>query len=169
MSIPYTWEQTLEDVTVIVKVPTGTTSKMVSCKIEKEHLLIGLKGETPIVDGDLSEPVIPGESMWNIQDAKEGREIMVNLVKKQGMHWWKNVIKGDPEIDTTKIQPENSRLQDLDPDTRRTVEEMMYNQRAKQLGQPTTDEIKNMETLKMLQEKNPDLFNQLQNAQMGKE
>ena len=55
-------------------------------------------------------------------------EDIFNLVKEKGMHWWKNVIDGDEEIDTTKIQPENSRLEDLDPETRQTVEKMMYDQ-----------------------------------------
>ena len=83
---------------------------MVKWEIKKNYLIVGIKGKDPIIDGDLSEPVIPSESLWNIQDSKEGREIQVNLVKVKGMHWWKNVIAGDEEIDTTKIQPENSWL-----------------------------------------------------------
>lgn len=162
----YTWDQTLEDVTLFVQVEKGVTGKMVNCKVTKSHLTLGIKGKDPIIDGELSEPVLAGESIWNIQDSKGGREIQVNLVKQKGMHWWKNVIQGDDEIDTSKIQPENSKLEDLDPETRQTVEKMMYDQRAKQMGQPTTDELKNMEMLKKLQEQHPELKEQLANAQM---
>jgi hypothetical protein len=41
------------------------------------------------------------------------------------MAYWKNVIERDPMIDIEKVEPENSKLSDLDPETRQTVEKMM--------------------------------------------
>ena len=165
--IPYTWEQTLEDVTVTLIVPAGTPGKMINCKIQKDHLTVGIKGQPPVIDGKLSEPVKAGDSSWAIVDVKDGREVQVVLVKKEGMHWWKNVIVGDPEIDVTKIEPEQSKLSDLDPETRQTVEKMMYDQKAKAQGLPTTEELKNREMLEKISREHPEFAAQLANAKIG--
>lgn len=166
-TLPYTWEQTLEDVTVCLIVPAGTPGKMVNCQIKKDHLVVGIKGQTPLIDGALSEPCKAGDSSWTIVDVKDGREIQVCLVKKEGMHWWKNVIQGHPEIDVTKIEPEQSKLSDLDPETRQTVEKMMYDQRAKAQGLPTVDELKNREMMEKIQKEHPEFAAQLANAKMA--
>ena len=36
------------------------------------------------------------------------------------MKWWECAIDGDEKIDTSKIEPENSKISDLDPETRST-------------------------------------------------
>lgn len=51
--------------------------------------------------------------------------VELTLTKAEGMHWWSRVCAGDPEINVQKVEPENSKLTDLDPETRTTVEKMM--------------------------------------------
>jgi hypothetical protein len=63
------------------------------------------------------------------EDGKNGKELRIELQKANGMEWWSCVIVGHPEIDVTKLEPENSQLSDLDGETRAMVEKMMVRRR----------------------------------------
>ena len=46
----YSWSQTIHDVTLIIPVPSSTKGKNVDCCIEPNHLRVGLRGTTPVLD-----------------------------------------------------------------------------------------------------------------------
>jgi len=149
----YQWTQTLQEVTVSVPVPAGTKGRMCDVFISKTKLRVGLKGQAPVLEGELSEPVKTDDCLWNC----DGVLIEVTLQKVDTMHWWKCVVKGEPEINTQKVEPENSKLSDLDGDTRQTVEKMMFDQRQKAMGLPTSEEQQKQDMMKKFMEAHPEM------------
>jgi len=150
----YSWTQQLPEVNITIPVPQGTKSRFVVFDIKKNHLKVGLKGQPPIIDGELHKPVKVDDCFWSIED---GKTLSILLTKHNQMEWWKSVIKGDPEVDTQKVEPESSKLSDLDPETRQTVEKMMFDQRQKQMGLPTSDEMQKQEILKKFMSEHPEM------------
>ncbi|XP_050226344.1 protein BOBBER 1-like [Mercurialis annua] len=151
----HAWTQTLEELTVTIPVPAGTKSRNVVCEIKKKSLKVALKGqETPILDGELFATVKVDDCFWNLEDNKT---ISVLMTKFDRQNWWKSLLVGGPEIDTQKAEPEASRLGDLDGETRSVVEKMMYDQRQKQMGLPTSDEIEKEGMLKKFMAQNPNM------------
>ncbi|KAI9816014.1 MAG: hypothetical protein M1827_002006 [Pycnora praestabilis] len=190
-TLPYTWKQTIGDVDITVPVAGNLKGRDLDVLIAKGKLKRGGgggHGESGLAEsymsvvvyhtknaddrralvisqGDLPKTIHVDESTWTLETTSSGKEVAVHLDKANKMEWWPHVITSAPKIDTSKIQPENSKLSDLDGETRGMVEKMMFDQRQKEMGRPTSDESKKNEMLRKFQEQHPEM--DFSNAKMG--
>ncbi|KAI2469532.1 nuclear movement protein [Annulohypoxylon bovei var. microspora] len=157
-ALPYKWDQTIADVDINITVPGNLKGRDLVVEIKKLKLKAGIKGQDPIIDGDLPHAVFTEDSTWTLVSSPDGtKTIEIHLDKINKMEWWPHVVTSAPKIDVTKIQPENSKLSDLDGETRGMVEKMMYDQRQKEKGLPTSDDQKKADILKKFQDQHPEL------------
>lgn len=97
--------------------------------IRTKKIYVGIKGKDAIIDGEFPYRVKPDDTVWTIEHSigKEGgRNLQIVLEKFDNMKWWECAIDGDEKIDTSKIEPENSKISDLDPETRSTGRGFYY-------------------------------------------
>ncbi|XP_067646518.1 nuclear migration protein nudC isoform X2 [Eurosta solidaginis] len=152
----YSWTQTLQEVEIKIPIKNSSSlrAKDVSVIIGKSSLLVGLKGQEPILNGTLCAEIKQEDSVWVLQDNKT---ILITLEKVNKMNWWDRLVTTDLPISTRKINPEPSKLSDLDGETRSLVEKMMYDQRQKELGLPTSEDKQKMEILEKFKSQHPEM------------
>lgn len=83
------WQQSIDEVVVVVRLPEATSSKNLSVSIGPRSLRVALKCGTtgefkPLLDGTLHATVTLDDSTWTLEDKKEAsldqpRDITVTL------------------------------------------------------------------------------------------
>ncbi|ORY05296.1 nuclear movement protein-like protein nudC [Clohesyomyces aquaticus] len=163
--LPYKWTQTIKDLDVTVAIDGKYKGRDLDVKLTRTALRVAIKGQEPIIDGTLPHPIHVDESTWTLETVPSGKEVAIHLDKVNQMEWWAHVVTSAPKIDTSKIQPESSNLSDLEGETRTMVEKMMYDQRQKEMGKPTSDEQKKLDLLEQFKKQHPEM--DFSNVKMG--
>jgi hypothetical protein len=145
----------LQEVEVHLRIPPGTKSKQLLVEFKATHLKVGERGKPLLIDGELHAKVKISDCSWTM-DSETGR-LTVSLSKSNQMEWWPRLVVGEPEINTRKISPENSKLEDLDGETRGMVEKMMFDSRQKAQGLPSSEELQKQEMLKKFMAAHPEM------------
>lgn len=153
----YVWSQTLSEVTVNIPLPDNTRGRDLNVTMGKKKLQVGLKAAAAgewMMNGALPKTIILDDSFWTVED---GNRLVMNLQKLNQAEWWDCILVGDPTIDVKTIQPENSNISDLDGEMQQTVEKMMFDNRQKAMGLPTSDEQKKYEMLEKFKKSHPEM------------
>ena len=121
-SLPYSWKQSLSEIEIFIKLPVGIKAKDLLVEIKKDRIKVTItKDNNVLMEGQLEKEIDSSNSTWSLASGR----LELDLEKVNKMEWWSCVLKGDPGIDTKRIEPESSSLSDLDLETRATVEKMM--------------------------------------------
>lgn len=100
-------------------------------------------GGKVLIEGEFYDWVKAEDSTWSIE---EGERLLLNLEKGQE-NIWKTVLKGDPEIDATKVD-NTKNIDEFDSETQGALRKIVYEQNRKARGLPTSEEEKQMEMLR---------------------
>lgn len=148
----------MSEVTVNYYLPEGVTAKQLTVVMRPTKCSIKIKGGATLLEGTWFKPILEDDSLWCIEtDAENRRILQLNLTKKTGQNWWDCILEGDEKINTQKVEPENSKLSDLDNETRSVVEKMMFDQKQKQAGLPSSDELDKRSKLDQFMKAHPEM------------
>jgi hypothetical protein len=141
----YSWTQTIKDIDIKIPVkPEIKSSKDVKIKIDKQQLQVSTKSSGDyLINDQLAWRIRPDDSTWSLFP---GDHIQI-FVEKQDERWWENLLVSEEKLDLKKINPEKP-MQDLDEEAQAKIKQMMFDDRQKKLGLPTSEEQKNIDVLR---------------------
>jgi len=93
----YTWDQTIESVTVSIAVPSGTRGRDIAVDMSGSRLRAGLRGEPPMVDGELYGRIKTADSLWQL----EGGVVEITM-EKVDLQFWQTLMAVNPDVSASE-------------------------------------------------------------------
>ncbi|CAF4319926.1 unnamed protein product [Rotaria socialis] len=147
----YCWTQTISDIDVRVKIPKQIKKgKEIKVNLTKQHIKVDLIESNEIktiIDSDLPWPIRAEESTWSLVPGEYIHVINKISMEKTLERWWENFLIDEKKISLKHIKPEKS-MEDLGQEEQMKIHQMMYDQRQKAMGLPTSEEQKYQEIMK---------------------
>ena len=129
----YYWTQNHKDVSIHIPLQKHIRCKDIEIRFNPKNLYVKINDhDSPIIDGDLFSLVKSENCTWFIENSCDVYQLIVELDKKKFDEWWKYAIKGEPEIDLSKIVTGQGSIDDLDQETRMTIDKMLHDQKIKE-------------------------------------
>ncbi|XP_058109075.1 uncharacterized protein LOC131252514 [Magnolia sinica] len=102
----FEWDQTLEEVNIYISLPPNVPTKLFSCTIQSTHLQVGIRGNPPYLNHDLTCPVKTDSSFWTLEDGT----MHITLQKRDKGQTWTSPILGQGQLDPYSADLEQKRL-----------------------------------------------------------
>jgi hypothetical protein len=77
----YFFTQTLQDITINVFIPSHIKAKDLNVEYGQKKLKVQIKGEDPIIDGELPEKILAEETLWTCDTIEGERVVSITLDK----------------------------------------------------------------------------------------
>ena len=139
----YKWTQTLDECSVLISVPENSHGKDLDVDIKASSLSVKLKNlaqgdddSSPVlVDGTLTEKVVPSESTWTLEGG-----VLIVVLYKHKKSFWSTIIEGDDKIDTTLVDSRR-KIDEYDDVTQAQIRKIIFDQSQARKGLSSSDEI----------------------------
>jgi hypothetical protein len=153
----YTWTQPqIENFDMYVALDDDVKANQIKVDYDSRHLTVKVKGEV-LFGGELFAPINADSFMWTFDEIKGKKVINITFEKIHKMQWWDHVIKGDELLSLTKINPEPTKLSDIDPSMRPEIEKMMLENSMKMQGKPFHKDPKTNDMLQQFMKQHPEM------------
>jgi len=143
----YSWGQTIKDLDLRIKVhPSIKKGKSVRVAIKDDRIKVEVESDgrfETLIDSELKWKIHPTNSFWALIP---GDHVHINLEKIQE-RWWDACFVNEPEIELKSIDCSRP-LEDLDDESLATVNKLQFDQMQKEMGKPTSDQLRVMDQLK---------------------
>lgn len=153
----YTWVQhQVENFEMYIPIDNDVSGSNIKVTYDSRKLKVVVKGET-IVNGELFAPMNSDSFLWTLDEVKGKKVIMITFDKIHKMQWWDSVIKGDDILTLSKVNPDPSKLSDLDPSMRPEIEKMMLENSMKMQNKPFHKDPKTNDMLQNFMKEHPEM------------